>query len=163
METALHVITRTLMVMARYRDYRTTRRYTQVDGKNLRAAVERLADRGCHPGAALVDCLQASRSCRLDGFHPGNSPSRWRHRFFRCVGKARITRYSETPEEWRTQTVKQVSRKQNARVVRRRGSIGSLRFVGMWADRAEMKDSAEWIRIQRAGWIRRSSVVINGT
>jgi len=78
------------------------------------------------------------------------------HRFFGCVGRVGTTGYSETPEEWRARNMKQASRKQNFRVVRPRGSIGSLRFVGMWADRAEMKDSAEWIRIQRAGWIKRS-------
>ena len=89
--------------------------------------------------------------------------SPYRHPFFGCVGRVGTTRHSETPEKWRARNMKQASRKQNARVVRPRGSIGSLRFVGMWADRAEMKDSAEWIRIQRAGWIRRSSVVINGT
>ena len=156
LEMGPHVITRTLMTLARHRDYRTTRRYVRVDGDHLRAAVERLADRGCHPGAALVDSLQASGSFRLDGFHPGNSPSIWRQRVFGCVSRMGITSSSEAPEEWRTQEMKQASRKQNARAVRPRGSIGSLRFVGMWADRAEMKDSAEWIRIQRAGWIKRS-------
>ena len=55
-----HVITRTLMTLARHRDYRTTRRYVRVDGDHLRAAVERLADRGCHPDATLVDSLLAS-------------------------------------------------------------------------------------------------------
>ena len=48
------------MALARHRDYRTTRRYVQVDGDHLRAAVERLADRGCQPEAALVDSLLAS-------------------------------------------------------------------------------------------------------
>ena len=53
--------------------------------------------------------------------------------------------------------MKQASRKQAARVIRAHESIASLRFVGMWADRDEMKDSARWIRDQRAAWIRRSS------
>jgi integrase len=57
---APHVSTPTLMALARHRDYRTTRRYVQVDGDHLRAAVERLADRGCQPEAALVDSLLAS-------------------------------------------------------------------------------------------------------
>lgn len=39
---AEHVTTPTLMALARHRDYRTTRRYVQVDGAHLRAAVERL-------------------------------------------------------------------------------------------------------------------------
>ena len=39
---APHVSTPTLMALARHRDYRTTRRYVQVDGDHLRAAVERL-------------------------------------------------------------------------------------------------------------------------
>lgn len=39
---APHVTTPTLMTLARHRDYRTTRRYVQVDGEHLRAAVERL-------------------------------------------------------------------------------------------------------------------------
>jgi integrase len=39
---APHVSTPTLMALARQRDYRTTRRYVQVDGDHLRAAVERL-------------------------------------------------------------------------------------------------------------------------
>ncbi|MEK7221463.1 MAG: hypothetical protein AAB253_09755, partial [candidate division NC10 bacterium] len=46
---APHVSTPTLMALARHRDYRTTRRYVQVDGEHLRAAVERLAEPGCHP------------------------------------------------------------------------------------------------------------------
>ena len=37
---APHVTTPTLMALARHRDYRTTRRYVQVDGKYLRDAVE---------------------------------------------------------------------------------------------------------------------------
>jgi integrase len=37
---APHVSTPTLMALARHRDYRTTRRYVQVDGKYLRDAVE---------------------------------------------------------------------------------------------------------------------------
>jgi len=37
---APHVSTPTLMTLARHRDYRTTRRYVQVDGKHLRDAVE---------------------------------------------------------------------------------------------------------------------------
>jgi integrase len=41
---APHVSTPTLMALARHRDYRTTRRYVQVDGAHLRAAVERLAE-----------------------------------------------------------------------------------------------------------------------
>jgi len=43
---APHVSTPTLMALARHRDYRTTRRYVQVDGKYLRDAVECL-----NPGA----------------------------------------------------------------------------------------------------------------
>jgi integrase len=43
---APHVSTPTLMTLARHRDYRTTRRYVQVDGKHLRDAVECL-----NPGA----------------------------------------------------------------------------------------------------------------
>ena len=35
-----HVSTPTLMALTRHRDYRTTRRYVQVDGKHLRDAVE---------------------------------------------------------------------------------------------------------------------------
>jgi integrase len=57
---APHVSTPTLMALARHRDYRTTRRYVQVDGDHLRAAVERRADRGCQPEAALVHSLLAS-------------------------------------------------------------------------------------------------------
>jgi hypothetical protein len=53
--------------------------------------------------------------------------------------------------------MKQASRKQNVRIVRPRRSIASLRFVGMWADRDDMKDSAKWIREQRAGWISRAA------
>lgn len=53
--------------------------------------------------------------------------------------------------------MRQPSRKQNVRVARPRRSIASLRFVGMWADRDDMKDSAKWIREQRAGWIRRAA------
>ena len=45
------------MALARHWEYRSIRRYVEVDGDNLRAAVERLADRGCHPDAALVDSL----------------------------------------------------------------------------------------------------------
>ena len=37
---APHVATPTLMALARHRDYHTTRRYVQVDGKYLRDAVE---------------------------------------------------------------------------------------------------------------------------
>lgn len=57
---APHVSTPTLMALARHRDYRTTRRYVQVDGSHLRAAVERLTEPGCHPATALVDSLLAS-------------------------------------------------------------------------------------------------------
>lgn len=39
---AAHVSTPSLMALARHRDYRTTRRYVQVDADHLRAAVERL-------------------------------------------------------------------------------------------------------------------------
>ncbi len=39
---ACHVSTPSLMALARHRDYRTTRRYVQVDADHLRAAVERL-------------------------------------------------------------------------------------------------------------------------
>jgi hypothetical protein len=49
-----------LAALARHRDYRTTRRYVQVDGDHLRAAVERLAEGGCHSDAVLVDSLLAS-------------------------------------------------------------------------------------------------------
>lgn len=62
---APHVSTPTLMALARHRDYRTTRRYVQVDGEHLRAAVEKLADHGCQPEAALVDSLLAS--VRIEG------------------------------------------------------------------------------------------------
>jgi len=55
------------------------------------------------------------------------------------------------------ESMKHASRKLAARVVRVQESIASLRFVGMWADRDEMKDSAKWIRDQRAAWIKRSS------
>jgi hypothetical protein len=149
LEMGPHVITRTPMTLARHRDYRTTRRYVRVEGDHLRAAVERLADPGLPPGRG------AGRLPPDIGREPRG------HR--RSVPTLLQYRDSETLGEWRARNMKQASRKQNARVVRPRGSIGSLRFVGMWADRAEMKDSAEWIRIQRAGWIRRSSVVINGT
>jgi len=50
LEMGPHVITRTLMTLARHRDYRTTGRYVRVDGDHLRAAVERLADPGLPPG-----------------------------------------------------------------------------------------------------------------
>ncbi len=46
---APHVSTPTLMALARHRDYRTTRRYVQVDGKYLRDAVECL-----NPGASAT-------------------------------------------------------------------------------------------------------------
>ncbi len=46
---AAHVSTPTLMTLARHRDYRTTRRYVQVDGKHLRDAVECL-----NPGASAT-------------------------------------------------------------------------------------------------------------
>jgi hypothetical protein len=62
-----HVSTPTLMPLARHRDYRTTRRYVQVDGAHLRAAVERLTDRGYHSDAALVDSLLASVKSQGDG------------------------------------------------------------------------------------------------
>lgn len=64
---APHVSTPTLMALARHRDYRTTRRYVQVDGDHLRAAVERLAEPGCHPATALVDSLLASVKSEGDG------------------------------------------------------------------------------------------------
>ncbi len=53
------------MALARHRDYRTTRRYVQVDGDHLRAAVERLTEHrltehSCQPDAALVNSLLAS-------------------------------------------------------------------------------------------------------
>jgi len=48
------------MALARHRDYRTTRRYVQVDGDHLGAAVERLTEQGCQPDAALVNSLLAS-------------------------------------------------------------------------------------------------------
>ena len=48
------------MTLARHRDYRTTLPYVWVDGDHLRAAVERLTERGCHPEVALVDSLLAS-------------------------------------------------------------------------------------------------------
>ena len=44
-----HVTTPTLMALARHRDYRTTRRYVQIDGKHLRDAVECL-----NPGASAT-------------------------------------------------------------------------------------------------------------
>jgi len=52
--------------------------------------------------------------------------------------------------------MKQVARKQSVRADGARRSVTSLRFVGMWADRGDMKDSAKWIRDQRAGWMRRA-------
>jgi integrase len=57
---APHVSTPTLMALARHRDYRTTRRYVQVDGDHLRAAVERLAKPDCHRPPTLVDSLLIS-------------------------------------------------------------------------------------------------------
>ena len=57
---APHVSTPTLMALARYRDYRTTRCYVQVDGDHLRAAVERLTEHSCQPDAALVNSLLTS-------------------------------------------------------------------------------------------------------
>lgn len=59
---APHVTTPTLMALARHRDYRTTRRYVQVDGDYLRAAVERIAESGCHSPTALVNSLLESLS-----------------------------------------------------------------------------------------------------
>jgi hypothetical protein len=53
---APHVTTPTLMALARRRGYRTKQCYVQVGGDHLRAAVERLAVRGCHSEAALIDC-----------------------------------------------------------------------------------------------------------
>ena len=38
-----------------------------------------------------------------------------------------------------------------------RKSVASLAFVGMWADRKDLRDAARWVREQRAGWIGRSS------
>lgn len=38
---------------------------------------------------------------------------------------------------------------------RRRPSITSLPFFGMWADRVDMRDSAEWVRKEREGWNKR--------
>jgi integrase len=64
---APHVSPPTLMALARHRDYRTTRRYVQVDGDHLRAAVERLTEPGCHPATALVDSLLASVKSEGDG------------------------------------------------------------------------------------------------
>ena len=57
---AEHVSTPTLMALARHRDYRTTRRYVQVDGDHLRVAVEQLAEARCHADAGLVDSFLAS-------------------------------------------------------------------------------------------------------
>jgi integrase len=59
---APHVSTPTLMALARHRDYRTTRRYVQVDGAHLREAVERIAESGCHSPTALVNSLLESVS-----------------------------------------------------------------------------------------------------
>jgi hypothetical protein len=48
------------MALAWHRDYHTIRRYVQVDGKQLRDAVERLVEPDCHPAPTLVDSLLAS-------------------------------------------------------------------------------------------------------
>jgi len=48
------------MALSRHRDYRATRRYVQVRGDHLRAAVERLTDSGCHHEAGLIDSLLGS-------------------------------------------------------------------------------------------------------
>ena len=37
-------------------------------------------------------------------------------------------------------------------------SIRELGFVGMWADREDMADSAEWVRKQRVGWRQRVKI-----
>jgi integrase len=55
---APHVSTPTLMALARHRDYRTTRRYVQVDGSHLRAAVERLATEELSPSKSDPHCDQ---------------------------------------------------------------------------------------------------------
>jgi integrase len=64
---APHVTTPTLITLARHRDYRITRRYVQVDGDHLRAAVERLTEGSCHADKALVDSLLASVKSEGDG------------------------------------------------------------------------------------------------
>ena len=64
---APHVSPPTLMALARHRDCRTIRRHVQVAGDNLRAAVERLTEPGCHPAMALVDSLLASVKSEGDG------------------------------------------------------------------------------------------------
>jgi len=53
--------------------------------------------------------------------------------------------------------MRQAARKQSIRAGRSRRSVVALRFVGMWADRDDVKDSAKWIREQRAGWMRRAT------
>lgn len=55
------------MALARHRDYRTTRRYVQIDGDHLRAAVARLAEPACHADAALVHSLLTSVKSEGDG------------------------------------------------------------------------------------------------
>ncbi len=57
---APHVSTPTLMALARHRDYRTTRRYVQVDGDHLRAAVERL-DSGATVAGTVTGILTVSQ------------------------------------------------------------------------------------------------------
>lgn len=37
-------------------------------------------------------------------------------------------------------------------------SVRNFGFTGMWADREDMKESAEWVREQRAGWKKRTKI-----
>jgi integrase len=51
---APHCTTPTLMALARHRDYRTTRRYVQVDGAHLRQTVERIATETVSPHGTVT-------------------------------------------------------------------------------------------------------------
>jgi hypothetical protein len=122
-------------------------------GNDPRAAGSAMAETGCHPDRALLDSLRSTAR------HPGGGalgPStRW-------IGRSSAVPADRVPgsagsgrNEPRIADMKQATKKQSARAVRPRRSVTSLRFVGMWADRDDMKDSAKWIREQRAGWMRR--------
>ena len=56
---APHCTTPTLMALARHRDYRTTRRYVQVDGDHLRQTVERLVPEGKYDHATVTPIVIA--------------------------------------------------------------------------------------------------------
>ena len=122
-------------------------------GHDLRAAVSAMAETGCHPNRALIDSLR-SAARRPEGGALSLS-RRWIGRFSALPADRVPGGAGRRWNEQRIADMKQAMRKQSVRGVRPRRSVTSLRFVGMWADRDEMKDSARWIREQRTGWMRR--------